>query len=164
MGLTFPAGASSLFPEEESMVSHYERLYLSTKVADISPERFASLPAYVGVNEVNIVFTEADLFDYPAMFLYGTGKDGFSAGFSNVVAKATPMAGSEDRNQVLSYTDYIAKTQGERNFPWRVAVISDTDAGLIDSQLVWLLSRDNQLDDRSEERRVGKGCCSPNST
>src|SRR5690554_424118 len=57
------------------------------------------------------------------------------------------MAGSEDRNQVLSYTDYIAKTQGERNFPWRVAVISDTDAGLIDSQLVWLLSRDNQLDD-----------------
>jgi len=147
MALNFPAGASSLFPEEESMVSHYERLYLSTKVADISPERFASLPAYVGVNEVNIVFTEADLFDYPAMFLYGTGKDGFSAGFSNVVAKATPMAGSEDRNQVLSYTDYIAKTQGERNFPWRVAVISDTDAGLIDSQLVWLLSRDNQLDD-----------------
>src|SRR5690554_5405564 len=57
------------------------------------------------------------------------------------------MAGLEDRNQVLSYTDYIAKTQGERNFPWRVAVISDTDAGLIDSQLVWLLSRDNQLDD-----------------
>ncbi|WP_049723360.1 glycoside hydrolase family 97 protein [Gilvimarinus polysaccharolyticus] len=149
MGLNFPAGATTLFPEEESLISHYERLYVPSKVADISPGRFASLPAYIGVNDINIVFTEADLYDYPGLFLYGTGKDGFSAGFSNVVAEATPMAGSKDRNQLLSYTDYIAKTQGHRHYPWRVAVISDNDGALVESQLVWLLSRKNQLTDSS---------------
>jgi len=149
MALNFPAGATTLFPEEESLISHYERLYVPSKVADITPGRFASLPAYIGVNDINIVFTEADLYDYPGLFLYGTGQDGFSAGFSNVVTEVSPMAGSEDRNQSLSFGDTIAQTQGERNYPWRVAVISDDDGALIESQLVWLLSRENQLDDSS---------------
>ncbi|WP_339896485.1 glycoside hydrolase family 97 protein [uncultured Gilvimarinus sp.] len=149
MALNFPAGASTLFPEEESLISHYERLYVPAKVADIAPERFASLPAYIGVNDINIVFTEADLYDYPGLFLYGTGQDGFSAGFTPTVTEATPMAGSEDRNQNLSFGDTLADTQGERTFPWRVAVISDDDGALIESQLVWLLSRDNQLADNS---------------
>jgi alpha-glucosidase len=149
MALNFPAGATTLFPEEESLISHYERLYVPSKVADITPGRFASLPAYIGVNDINIVFTEADLYDYPGMFLYGTGQDGFSAGFSNLVTEATPMAGSEDRNQNLSFGDAIAQTQGDRHYPWRVAVISDEDGALVESQLVWLLSRANQLDDTS---------------
>lgn len=145
--LNFPEGTNSLFPEEDSLISHYERHYLPETLSNIEAERFASLPAYMNPNDVHVVFTEADLFDYPGLFLYGTGGDGLRAGHPPVVAKATPRPGSEDRNQDITFGDYIAKTSGQRNFPWRLAVISDRDADLVESQLVWLLSRESQIAD-----------------
>ncbi len=147
--LNFPDGTLSLFPEEDSLISHYERLYLPETLEEIERGRFASLPVYMNPNDVHVVFTEADLFNYPGLFLYGTGGNGLRAGHPSVVTKATPKPGSEDRNQDLTFGDYIAKTSGQRNFPWRLAVISDRDADLVESQLVWLLSRENQLADTS---------------
>lgn len=147
--LNFPEGTDSLFPEEDSLISHYERHYLPEALSNIDAQRFASLPAYMNSNDTHVVFTEADLFDYPGLFLYGTGGEGLRAGHPPVVTEAKPMQGSEDRNQEITFGDYIAKTSGERNFPWRLAVISDRDADLVQSQLVWLLSRENQLADTS---------------
>ncbi|HEY7884108.1 MAG TPA: glycoside hydrolase family 97 protein, partial [Cellvibrionaceae bacterium] len=147
LALNFAAGARTLFPEEESLISHYERLYLPLTVKDIDSSRFASLPLYINSNDTHIVFTEADLRDYPGLFLYGTGGDGFTGFNPAVVTKATPMSGSEDRNQQLTFGEHIAETTGKRTFPWRVAVISDNDAALVESQLVWLLSAPSVLDD-----------------
>src|SRR5690554_65282 len=149
MLLNFAKGATTLFPEEETMVSHFERAYIPDTVANINKKRFASLPAYIAVDDVNIVFTEADLFDYPGLFLYGTGKNGFRAGFPGVVTKATPKKGTEDRDQDVEFAKHIAETTGKRSFPWRVAVVSDDDGALIESQLVYLLSRENQIEDTS---------------
>lgn len=150
LNLSFPVKSTSLYPEEESLISHFERLYVKANVKDITSDRFASLPTYIKTaDNVHIVFTEADLFDYPGMLLYGTGKNSFNAGFPGYVTKATPNPDSQDRNQILEYADVIAKTTGARNFPWRVAVISDKDADLVESQLVYLLSRDNQIADTS---------------
>lgn len=149
MLLNFAKGATTLFPEEETMISHFERAYIPDTVANINKKRFASLPAYIAVDDVNIVFTEADLFDYPGFFLYGTGKNGFRAGFPGVVTKATPKKGTEDRDQDLEFAKHIAETKGKRSFPWRVAVVSDDDGALIESQLVYLLSRENQIEDTS---------------
>ena len=149
MQLNFAKGATTLFPEEENLISHFERSYVFETVANINKKRFASLPAYIAVDDVNIVFTEADLFDYPGLFLYGTGKNGFRAGFPGVVTKATPKKGTEDRDQDVEFAKYIAETTGKRSFPWRVAVVSDDDGALIESQLVYLLSRENQIEDTS---------------
>lgn len=149
MQLNFAKGATTLFPEEETLISHFERSYVAETVANINKKRFASLPAYIAVDDVNIVFTEADLFDYPGLFLYGTGKNGFRAGFPGVVTKATPKKGTEDRDQDVEFAKHIAETTGKRSFPWRVAVVSDDDGALIESQLVYLLSRENQIEDTS---------------
>lgn len=146
----FPAGTSSLFPEEESFSSHFERLYRKLTVADIETRQFASLPAYVETAKgVKTVITEADLFDYPGMFLFGTGGDGLQAGFPGKVEKATPTPGSEDRNEQLDYFPYMAQVAGPRSFPWRVMVMSDQASDLVESQLVYQLSRENQLADSS---------------
>ena len=146
----FPQNSETLFPEEDTFISHFERHYLPLKVGDIAKKRFASLPAYAKTPEgINIVITEADLFDYPGLFLFGTAGDGFRAGFPGVVKSATPKEGSEDRNEVVKYHKHIAETNGNRSFPWRIAVISDQATDLVESQLVYLLSRENKIEDTS---------------
>lgn len=42
--------------------------------------------------------------------------------------------------KVLSEEPYIARTQGTRVFPWRLAVVAGEDADLIENELVWLLA------------------------
>ena len=36
--------------------------------------------------------------------------------------------------------DYIAKVNGTRNFPWRIVVIADNDAALLNNDMVQKLS------------------------
>lgn len=149
MELNFPAGATALFPEEETLISHYERNYISAAISSISKKRFASLPAYMAVDGVSVVFTESDVSDYPGMFLYGTGKSGFRAGFPGVVTGAEPAADSPDRNQIIRFGKHIAETGGTRAFPWRLAVVTADDRKLVESHLVYLLARENQIGDTS---------------
>jgi len=58
------------FPEEESLMSHQERLYIKTRISEIKAPRFSSLPALVKMSDgVNVVITESDLLDYAGMDL-----------------------------------------------------------------------------------------------
>lgn len=149
LDLNFPAMTTTLFPEEESLISHYERLYVAEPLQDIAGPRFASLPVLFEANNINVVFTEADLFDYPGLFVEATAGDGVVAKHPGVVTEAVPLPGSEDRNQQITFGAHIAETNGNRTFPWRLAIISDSDARLVESELVWLLSKENQLADSS---------------
>ncbi|MDE7443430.1 MAG: glycoside hydrolase family 97 catalytic domain-containing protein, partial [Muribaculaceae bacterium] len=45
--------------------------------------------------------------------------------------------------------NYIAKVDGPRSFPWRIAVITDNDAKLAESNLSYLLGEPSRLDDIS---------------
>ncbi len=61
------------FPEEESFMSHSERLYKYINLSEIKSERFCSLPALVDINgKIKCAITEADLEDYHGMYLKGT--------------------------------------------------------------------------------------------
>jgi len=143
--LNFSDTATSLFPEEKSMISHYERLYIPTKLDTLKKSSFCSLPVLVEVNNINILLTEAALFDYPAMFMYGTEGNGLVADFPKHVSQTKPKPGSEDRNQTLISDDYIASTSGTRNYPWRVMIITDQDEKLIESNLVYQLSNPSKI-------------------
>lgn len=149
MDLRFPEHTQTLFPEEETLISHYERLYVPAMLSELEAGRFASLPLYFEANDINVVFTEADLFDFPGLFVEATGTSGIRAKHPGVVTKAIPTPGSEDRNQQITFAKHIAETTGQRTFPWRVAMINDSDAKLVESELVWLLARENKLDDTS---------------
>lgn len=52
------------------------------------------------------------------------------------------------KDEIITKTaDYIAKTNGERNFPWRVFTITQEDSKLVESNLVYKLSRPLELDE-----------------
>lgn len=138
---------ASWFPEEESMLSHNERLYLEDPLKSIDNNRFCSLPIlFESTSGTNVLFTEADLFDYPCMFLYGTGANSMQAGFpKNVLEVQIPETGG-DRDEIISReAAHIAKTAGARNFPWRVCYITNNHADLFEHDLVYQLSRPSEL-------------------
>ena len=45
--------------------------------------------------------------------------------------------------------DYIASTVGKRNYPWRVMIITDRDADLAESDMIYKLASESRLDDTS---------------
>jgi len=146
--LNFAGNFSALFPEEESIISHNERMYIDEPVNEIAAGHFCSLPALIKAGgNIKIGITEADLFDYPCLFLEGTGKNSLVSKFSKVVLDAEPARNGSDRDQkIVKEADYIALTEGTRNFPWRVFMLSENDAKLIENQMVYLLSRPNKIE------------------
>ena len=144
VNLNFAGDYGVLFPEEETVYSHYERLYLDQKIASLAAGRFCSLPTLVKAdNNIKIGITEADLFDYPCLFMEATGKAAFKSKYPKVILKSDPQGDRGIKNVVEA--DYIAKTSGMRTFPWRVFMISTEDARLVENQIVFLLSRENKL-------------------
>ena len=148
VGLNFSGDFGVLFPEEETLYSHYERLYLDKNLSSLEAGKFSSLPTLVKAdNNIKIGITEADLFDYPCLFMEATGKAAFKSKFPHVILKSDPNG---DRGiQNIQEADYIAKTSGTRTFPWRVFMISTEDARLVENQMVFLLSRENKLTETS---------------
>ncbi len=138
------------FPEEESFFTHSERIYHRILLSEITSQRMSSMPALVDIEAgPKIAITEADLEDYPGMYL--TGSDDAS---TSLVGKFPyyPLEVEQNRDRDVSVTkrtDYLAITNGNRAFPWRVLVIVEQDGDLIESQMIYKLAKKCQLNNIS---------------
>ncbi len=147
MELSLPGGSSSYFPKEESTYSHYEREYPLLQVDEIPEGDFCSLPVLFNLPDAGrVLFTEADVFDFPNAFLKKKRGSTFISTFPEVVIKASVKG---DRTEALETAPIIANVNGQRTFPWRVFIISDNDAALAENNLVFQLSRPCVLKDPS---------------
>ncbi|MDZ7394043.1 MAG: glycoside hydrolase family 97 protein [candidate division KSB1 bacterium] len=145
----FPSDCMTFFPQEDSFFSHSERLYLHIPISQVG-ERFCSLPALVEIPDgPKVAITEADLEDYPGMYLTGCRESATQLVglFPHYVLEDSAR---NDRDMVpVRRADFLARTRGERLFPWRVMVIADRDGQLVESQMVYKLARPLELDDVS---------------
>lgn len=143
----FAADHQLWFPEEESLISHQERLYRRIPLSAVG-ERFCSLPMLVEVaGGPKVAITEADLFDYPGMNLTGSGAHALKGRFP---AYPLELDLKNDRDEHVSKrADYIARTRGTRQFPWRVLVVAERDATLLDTDIVYRLAAETTLADTS---------------
>ena len=145
---TFPGNYSVWFPEEESMFSHQERSYQYVKLSDITPERFASTGLLVDcADNVKVYISESDLMDYPGMFLQGSAENqnALTGKFAGVVLETKQR---NDRDVApVKYADYIAECKGARTFPWRAMIISEKDADLVQSEMIYKLAPENVLEE-----------------
>ena len=149
--INFPGDTRTLFPEEESMLSDNERPYLENALSAFSAKQFCSLPMLATTkNNIRVLITEADLLDYPNMFLSATGSNSLNSKFPPVVLEAVPAERNGDRmERITKEADYIAKTTGNRSLPWRVFTITDDDRKLAESDLVYKLSTPSVLKETS---------------
>jgi alpha-glucosidase len=136
------------FPEEQSFQSHSEREYKHLKLGAISDKMFCYVPALVEVQDgPKVLITEADLEDYPGLYLRGAGNNSLYGKFPTYPLQEKAQ---NDRDvPVTKRADFIAKTTGRRSFPWRVLIVAEKDGDLIESQMVYKLAKPLQLDDTS---------------
>jgi alpha-glucosidase len=134
---SLPEGASAWYPLEAGFMSHNEQKFIYSAADTLRPDHLASLPVLFMTDGINILFTEADINDYPGMWITGDGHGGV-----NGVFPAYPAAerARNDRDiYVTEREDYIAHTTGTRAYPWRTFIITRDDAGLVSSEMVYRL-------------------------
>jgi alpha-glucosidase len=148
----FDENCQVYMPKEDNpeLQSHYEASFQQMKLKDISPEKYGYLPLYVSHSAgTKMVLTEADLEDYPNLFLFGSSTNSLKGRFPKVILKSKIKDNSDRNEKVMEKADYHAKTNGNRTFPWRVIAISDSDKGLLETDLVYKLAKPNTLKETS---------------
>ena len=127
----------------------YEEPYTHVSSNEWKPsDKMSVLPVLIDTRkQYKILISESDLTDYPCMFLKGTGDNGVVSAFPKA-----PLAFGEDGDRSLKITqeaDYIAKTSGARNYPWRYFVLTKDDRQLLENTMTYKLAGKNQLQDVS---------------
>jgi alpha-glucosidase len=128
--------------------SSYEALYREIRLSQFPEDSLAFLPVLVDVGQnKKVEVFEVDLEDYPGMFLdlNATGQ-----GFKGVYAPYPLETYVRGINIIPDKrADYIAKTIGTRNFPWRAVVISEQDKELLNCDIVQKLASPSRIADIS---------------
>ena len=94
-----------------------------------------------------ILFSDANVIDYPRIFLRSTGENGMTSLFPKFPTK---LEEEWDRSlKILEEADYIARTSGKRALPWRMFVVAKDDKALLEQELLFCLSDANELEDSS---------------
>ncbi|KAA3438676.1 glycoside hydrolase family 97 protein [Rufibacter hautae] len=125
--------------------SHYEATFKDTTLASIRNQQYGYLPLlFTSGKGTKVLLTETDLYDYPNLFLFGSGSSQLTSAFPKVILESK-LKGNSDRNeQITRKAGYIARTSGKRTFPWRTLIVTD-DKGLLETELVYKLASPNVL-------------------
>ena len=127
--------------------SSFEALYHEIRLSQFPKDSLAFLPLLVEAEDKKVVVLEADLEDYPGMYLdlNSTGK-----GLKGVYAPYPVEAHVVGLNYIpTKREDFIAKTSGNRSFPWRIVVIAEQDKDLLNQDIVQKLAAPSRLHDIS---------------
>jgi len=118
-------------------------------VSGIPENRNTYLPLLAETNNRSkILITEADLYDYPNMFLKKGEKENELHAVMPPYPLETELVGDRS-SRITKAAGYIARTIGQRTFPWRLFILAENDADLIESELVYVLSREADNEDGS---------------
>ncbi|NJN25740.1 MAG: glycoside hydrolase family 97 protein [Cyclobacteriaceae bacterium] len=150
----FNWGVSAWMLDEKSYETNY-------KLVPLDPQEMQNfnnnqskvfLPIVVQATpEVKVAVTEAGLYDYPSLFIdRGNDYENFLNGTFEKYALTTKTGGFSNYSQLADkVADYIAITDGTRQYPWRLLIISDDDRTFADCDLVWQLSKPSVIKETS---------------
>ena len=149
---TFAAYVNSTKPTfEEQFSNSFEQPYYNEPITKLNDKRLMILPFLVDLgNGKKVCITEADLESYPGMFLNNT-TDKPSLKSVHAPYPKVKQQGGHNQLQMLvkERENYIAKTKGNRSFPWRVFVVSENDKQLADCDMVYRLAAPSRIKDIS---------------
>jgi alpha-glucosidase len=131
--------------------SSFEALYREINISQFLSDSLAFLPVLVDVgNNKKVVILEADLEDYPGMYLnINQTRKGLMGVYAPYPLEAE-LGGFGGINYIpTKRADYIAKTSGTRSFPWRAIAISRSDKELLNNDIVQKLASPSRIADAS---------------
>ncbi|MBS5795523.1 MAG: glycoside hydrolase family 97 protein [Dysgonomonas mossii] len=147
--INFPANYLLHLQQPGGFKTAYEEPYTHVESNEWkATDRMSVLPILIDTKKkYKILISESDLSDYPCMFLKSNGANGVQSTFPKA-----PLEFGEDGDRslkIVKEADYIAKTTGKRNFPWRYFVITKEDKQLIENTMTYRLATKSQLQDVS---------------
>lgn len=148
--IAFATSDSVHFQASKTFNSSYETPYENMAISDIEQERLICLPLLVEKqNGLKVMIAEAGLYNYPALWSRGSGKSLLTVTNPQFPGKLTESGSFYGQNQVAETKDYIARVKGTRTYPWRIFAVAENESGLIDNDMVYLLSEPNNIGDVS---------------
>lgn len=135
-------------PLEEQFFNSFEQPYFHNPLSGWNKKRLGILPFVAeGADGKKICITEADLINYPGMFIYPGEKANSLKGVFAPYPKDLEQGGHNNLQLLVkSREDYIAKLDGATSFPWRVMIVSEKDIELADNDMVYKLATPSQGD------------------
>lgn len=149
MAINFPADYKAVVQFPSGFKTAYEEVYSFTQTNEWAASgKMSLLPALFDTQKgYKILVSESGLTDYPCMFLKGNSDNGLTSVFPKV-----PLEFGEDGDRsvkILKEADYIAKTIGKRNYPWRYFVIANDDKKLLTTTMTLRLAPECVVTDQS---------------
>ncbi|MDR1169246.1 MAG: glycoside hydrolase family 97 N-terminal domain-containing protein, partial [Prevotellaceae bacterium] len=135
--------------DDRGFATTYEEPYLHLESKQWKPDgQMGELPVLIDTRKgTKILLSEADINDYPNFFIKKTEENnGLGAIFPHVPVETQAV---KRKFAVSKTTDYIARTSGTREFPWRYFIIAENDGQLIESTMVCRLSPQSVIEDPS---------------
>lgn len=127
----------------------FQNLYTRAKLSEADLENAAFMPVTVDYgNGVKLTLTESDLEGYPGMFIRGDGKQGLRGEFAAYPARMDRRPW-RFMTYVAEREAFIARTEGTREFPWRVLAVSGKDTEMPVNNMVYALASPNRIGDYS---------------
>ena len=127
----------------------FENTYNYLKISQLHKDTLAFTPILINLDKgKKAAIIEADLEDYPGMFLK-VKENGFYGAFAPLPKTEKQGGHNNLQSLVTAREEYIAKTDGNRNFPWRIVTVSDEDKELLNNDLVYLLASPSRVQDPS---------------
>ncbi|HHU25890.1 MAG TPA: glycoside hydrolase family 97 protein [Bacteroidales bacterium] len=155
VSLRFPSDFTAYLPYVkkggDQFQTSFENVYTHTKLSQADNERICFLPVLIEASDgKKMCITEVDLESYPGMYLQNsTGKSQLDGVFAPYPSKTEQGGHNMLQQRVLQREDYIAKVEGEREFPWRVVIVSTEDKQLAVSNMTYKLASPSRVDDTS---------------
>lgn len=132
--------------EKNPVAMAYQNTY-DVKPLSQAKKQLAFLPVTVDCGCAKVTVLESDLESYPGMFVIpgGTSLDGFFAKYPS----KTDFYPWRKQEYVTETTDFIAKVDGSREYPWRIMAITENDVDMPVNNLVYALASKNRIGDYS---------------
>lgn len=141
---------STVKPGKDQYAMAFQNIYTKATLKDVETDNIAFLPITLDCgNDLKMTLLESDLESYPGMFVKGDGKScslqGTFARYPAEMKSFPPRA----MKRVVQRTDYIAKAEGARNYPWRIWAVTEKDTEMPVNNLVYALASPNRIGDCS---------------
>ncbi len=136
---------------QNQFANSFENTYTVAPLSKLNPKRLSFLPLTVDLGKGRkMCITETHLENYPGLYLVSMGDKHSLTGVNAPYPKKMHQGGHNNLEMLVDDTeDYIAKVEGARTFPWRVAMLDRSDAELAENNLTYLLAAPSRISDIS---------------